>query len=86
ELPQSRFTSEHVLSLLEVPAVAQQFGLDESDLPLLRRWVSGSGVRWGLDDHNIESFSLPVFGQNTWKFGLERMLLGYAMAEEEGTW
>ncbi|MEM8180712.1 exodeoxyribonuclease V subunit gamma [Morganella morganii subsp. sibonii] len=86
ELPQSRFTSEHVLSLLEVPAVAQQFGLDESDLPLLRRWVSGSGVRWGLDDQNIESFSLPVFGQNTWKFGLERMLLGYAMAEDEGTW
>ncbi|MEG0278221.1 MAG: exodeoxyribonuclease V subunit gamma [Morganella sp. (in: enterobacteria)] len=86
ELPQSRFTSEHVLSLLEVPAIAQQFGLDESDLPLLRRWVSGSGVRWGLDDDNIESFSLPVFGQNTWKFGLERMLLGYAMAQQEGTW
>lgn len=79
DLPQSRFTTEQVLALLEVSALAQRFDIDESELSLLRRWVSESGIRWGLDDDNVQSFSLPITGQNTWQFGLSRMLVGYAM-------
>lgn len=46
-LPDSRFVSEDVLALLDVPALASHFAIDESGLRLLRRWVSESGVRWG---------------------------------------
>lgn len=48
DLPQSRFSTEQVLSLLEVSAFSQRFGIDESELSLLRRWVNESGIRWGL--------------------------------------
>ncbi|WP_313701654.1 exodeoxyribonuclease V subunit gamma [Pantoea sp.] len=85
-LPDSRFVSEDVLALLDVPALASHFSIDESGLRLLRRWVSESGVRWGLDDASVEALSLPITGQHTWRFGLQRMLLGYAMESHNGDW
>ena len=64
-LPDSRFASEEVLALLEVPALAQRFSVEESGLRLLRRWVMESGIRWGLDDASVEALALPVTGQHT---------------------
>ncbi|WP_130831489.1 exodeoxyribonuclease V subunit gamma [[Erwinia] mediterraneensis] len=85
-LPESRFASEEVLALLEVPALAKRFSIDEEGLRLLRRWVMESGVRWGLDDASVEELALPVTGQHTWRFGLQRMLLGYALESHNGDW
>ncbi len=86
DLPLSRFTSEQVLALLEVPALATRFSIDEDGLRLLRQWVGESGIRWGLDDNNVRELALPATGQHTWHFGLTRMLLGYAMDSRAGDW
>ena len=85
-LPDSRFTAEDVLALLEVPALAERFAIDEDGLRLLRHWVAESGIRWGLDDDNVRELDLPATGQHTWYFGLTRMLLGYAMNSDMGAW
>lgn len=85
-LPDSRFVSEDVLALLEVPALAACFNIDEKGLRYLRQWVHESGIRWGMDDDNVRELSLPVTGQHTWQFGLTRMLLGYAMESSAGEW
>ena len=80
QLPQLRVTRSHVLTLLDVPAVRSRFGVRADDLPLLQRWLDGAGVRWGLDAAQRASFGLPHgLQQNTWLFGLQRMLAGYAM-------
>lgn len=86
ELPRSRFAAEQVLALLEVPAIAARFAIDEQGLQLLRLWVAESGIRWGLDDDTLRELMLPATGQHTWQFGLTRMLLGYAMDSESGDW
>lgn len=86
DLPQSRFTSEQVLALLEVPALAARFSIQEEGLRLLRHWVGEAGVRWGLDDDNVRELALPATGQHTWRFGITRMLLGYAMDSNAGDW
>ena len=85
-LPDSRFLAEDVLALLEVSALANRFSIDEEGLRYLRQWVSESGIRWGIDDDNVREQSLPATGQHTWRFGLTRMLLGYAMESEAGVW
>lgn len=85
-LPESRFLAEDVLALLEVSALASRFSIDEEGLGYLRQWVSESGIRWGLDDDNVRQQELPATGQHTWRFGLTRMLLGYAMESEVGVW
>ncbi|MBB1202891.1 exodeoxyribonuclease V subunit gamma [Enterobacteriaceae bacterium 89] len=85
-LPDSRFASEDVLALLDVPVIAARFNIDEEGLRYLRQWVNESGVRWGMDDDNVREWDLPATGQHTWRFGLTRMLLGYAMESRQGEW
>ncbi|HAF06262.1 MAG TPA: exodeoxyribonuclease V subunit gamma [Shigella sp.] len=85
-LPDSRFVSEDVLALLDVPVLAARFDITEEGLRYLRQWVNASGIRWGIDDDNVRELELPATGQHTWRFGLTRMLLGYAMESAQGEW
>ncbi|HIF0585126.1 TPA: exodeoxyribonuclease V subunit gamma [Escherichia coli] len=85
-LPDSRFVSEDVLALLDVPVLAARFDITEEGLSYLRQWVNESGIRWGIDDDNVRELELPATGQHTWRFGLTRMLLGYAMESAQGEW
>ncbi|MDO4230746.1 MAG: exodeoxyribonuclease V subunit gamma, partial [Lautropia sp.] len=85
-LPQSRVTATDVLDLLDVSAVQQRFGIDALQLPTIRQWIQASGIRWGLDRTQRAALDLgePV-DRNSWHFGLQRMLLGYAVGSG-GAW
>jgi len=84
KLPEGRLTVSDVLDLLDVPALRARFGIEQSDLPTLHRWIEGAGIRWGLDGERRAAFGLdPTLEQNTWRFGLRRMLLGYAVGRGE---
>jgi len=84
-LPESRFAVSNLLDLLDVPALRARFGIDDNGLGTLRRWIEGAGIRWGLDGGQKQSLELPGIEQNTWRFGLRRMLLGYAVGDGD-TW
>ncbi|WP_405119662.1 exodeoxyribonuclease V subunit gamma [Pseudomonas leptonychotis] len=77
-LPDSRFTAEEVLALLEQPAVARRAGVEAEDLSLLRDWLREAGIRWGRDDAHREQLGLPADAAFTWRQGLDRLLLGFA--------
>ena len=82
QLPQLRITRLEWLSLFEVDAVRQRFGLDETDVTQIDQWLVQAGVRWGLDAPQRAAWGmdpeLADAAQNTWLFGLQRLLLGYA--------
>jgi len=80
-LPQWRFTAADILDLLDVPALRQRFGIAESALPQLARWIEQANIRWGLHEHQRASLDLPGFEQNSWAFGLRRMLAGYLLGD-----
>ncbi len=83
ELPLWRWTASEVLALAGVPAVMRRFSLDESDLELLHHCVAEAGVRWGLDAATRAHLGSAGFEQNTWRFGLDRLLLGLAQRDAE---
>ena len=83
DLWDSRFSITQVLSILESPAVQRRFGLYESNLELIQKWVTDTRIRWGIDGKNRSKIGLPSFQENTWKAGLERLLLGYAIPGQE---
>jgi exodeoxyribonuclease V gamma subunit len=70
------------LGLFQVQAVRERFGLNASDVSQLHNWLDEAGVRWGLDAQHRQAWGmssdLPDASQNTWGFGLQRLLLGYA--------
>ena len=77
-LPESRINVSDVLTLLEVPALANRLGINQNDLPKLKQWIEGANIRWGLDHQHRAPFGIPEdLTQNSWYFGLKRMLLGY---------
>lgn len=83
-LPGSRFGAAQVLDILEAPAVYQCFGLRDQDLEAVREWVRSARIRWGRDAADRQRHGLPAYAENSWRAGLERLLLGFAMAQEDG--
>lgn len=82
-LPDQRISLNDVFDLLEVPAIQRRFQVKPHVLPQLRLWLTESGVRWGLDQRHRETLGIPSMGDAfSWIFGLERILLGYAMGDD----
>lgn len=79
---ESQFGAEEVLALLDIPAVRARFHIETEDLALIHHWVAEAGIRFGLDKYTDSA----QHNYNAWLAGLERMLLGYAMREENGIW
>lgn len=78
-LPVQRCLQSELRDLLDVPAIAANFGLSEEGVALVGKWIERSGVRWGLDeDHRGDLGLAPAGLQNSWIFGVHRMMLGYA--------
>ncbi len=79
KLAESRLGVFQVMSILDSRAVMDRFGLSEKDVVLIRKWVTETGIRWGMDAGNRAEMGLPALSENTWRAGLERLVLGYAM-------
>src|SRR6185437_7121264 len=82
DLSSARITATEVLDLAGRDPVRRRFRFSDDDLFRLEEWVSGSFVRWGFDAAHRRTFHLAEIGANTWETGLDRILLGVAMADE----
>ena len=83
ELADGRVTASEVLDLASTDPVRRRFRLDDDDLDRIREWTVAAGVRWGEGAARRDRFGLGTVRQGTWDAGLDRLLLGAAMAEEE---
>lgn len=77
-----RMRVSEVLDLLSAACIRDRFGLVEEDESRIRAWVRSSGIRWGADRAHREAEGQPAVEQNTWRFGFDRLLLGYAMEDD----
>ena len=84
DLAQSRVTASQVLDLCATDAVMRKFGLTDDDLDTVTDLVRTSGVRWGIDADHRQDYGLIGFPHNTWRMGLDRMLLGVTMDGSDG--
>ncbi len=77
-----RLSTSQVLDLLALEVVAARFELTPRDLELITEWLRASNVRWGIDAEHRVAHGHPRSDANTWRLGLQRLLLGYAMASD----
>jgi exodeoxyribonuclease V gamma subunit len=82
ELAGSRLTATQVLDLAAEEPVRRRFGFSDDDLERMKKWVADAGVRWGIDHAHRGVYGLTL-ANNTWAFGLNRVLLGVAMSGDE---
>ncbi len=79
-----RITASEVLDLADREPVRRRFRFDDDDLARMEDWVAASGVRWGLDAAHRAPYKLDALDAGTWRAGLDRMLVGVTMTEDEG--
>ncbi|MBV8997971.1 MAG: exodeoxyribonuclease V subunit gamma, partial [Solirubrobacterales bacterium] len=82
-LADQRATASQLLDLAGREPVRRRFGFDDDDLSAMQEWVAASGIRWGFDARHREPFKLGSLSANTWRAGLDRVLVGVAMTEDE---
>ncbi len=82
ELATGRVTASQLLDLLASPPVRARFALTEPQLAELPAWLQGTGTRWGLDAEHREALMGLHDGAHTLQAGLDRLVLGAAMADD----
>lgn len=83
EIPGSRFTVSSIIDLLEIRQIQSSFNISEEEIQIIKNWILESGIRWGIDKSSKDSLNLPAFDENTWSYGLNRLLLGFSLPSED---
>ena len=63
-----------------------RFSFTDDDLVTITEWVGSTGIRWGFDAAHRAPYDLAQYPQNTWQFGIDRLLTGVAMSDDSGAW
>ncbi|MCW2826591.1 MAG: exodeoxyribonuclease gamma subunit [Marmoricola sp.] len=82
DLSGGRAEASKVLDLLGCDPVRRRFGFTDSDLETITGWVESAGIRWAFDADHRAPFGLEGYVQNTWRFGLDRVLAGVAVSDD----
>lgn len=84
-LASGRATSTEVLNLAHAAPVRARFGFTDDNLEDITRWVRQANIRWGFDREHRHPYGVD-FVQNTWRFGIDRVLAGVAMSDDSHAW
>jgi exodeoxyribonuclease V gamma subunit len=84
DITQWRFTREEVEVLLHNRLIRRRFAISEADLEQIPQWLDDAAVRWGIDGDHREELGLPNNHEHTWRAGLDRLLLGFALPCSQG--
>jgi exodeoxyribonuclease V gamma subunit len=82
EILPGRFTASEVLAILESSSVQRCFQISPAEMETIRVWIDDCAIRWGIDAQHRARLGLPAFAENSWRHGLDRMLLGCALRPE----
>ncbi|KAG1682814.1 RecBCD enzyme subunit RecC [Nymphon striatum] len=78
-LVDTRFDAESVFELLDYADIREHFSLQESEVIICRELARSTNIRWGISAESRKKESLLNTPEHTWRYALDRMLLGYAM-------
>ncbi|ULE33991.1 exodeoxyribonuclease V subunit gamma [Mycobacterium sp. IDR2000157661] len=84
-LAAGRATASEVLNLAQAGPVRARFGFTDDNLEDITRWVRQANIRWGFDADHRAPYRVD-FIQNTWRFGIDRVLAGVAMSDDSHAW
>lgn len=84
DLVTSRLPASDILRLLALAPVRRSVGISAAQAEHIGAWVQRAGVCWGWDaEDRATRQALPAFEENSWRVGLDRLLLGYAAGPVE---
>jgi len=83
KLLKSRFSAPDILEILQYESVYRNLAFSEEDVQIAASLLKRAGISWGIDKDFRKTICGIAFEENSWAFGLKRMLLGYAMSPRD---
>ncbi len=80
-LRRRRITVSEVDAFVSYPFVRAAWEVTDADLDEIRRWIQHTAIRWGIDLQHRDRLGMPATDANSWRQGIRRLLLGYAMGD-----
>jgi exodeoxyribonuclease V gamma subunit len=80
-LKDSRLEQARVLDLLLSPAIASKFDVMAEELLSIKATLDKAGVLWGRDGSHRQELTGVGYDENTWRFGFQRLFMGYGLAQ-----
>lgn len=84
DIGRSRYELSRIEKLLMTPEIRKRFDLEDPDFQVLSDWCRNVGIYWGADGNRKEKFGVPDYESFSWRYGLDRMLLGFALEDDGG--
>ncbi|OQY01107.1 MAG: exodeoxyribonuclease V subunit gamma [Desulfobacteraceae bacterium 4572_130] len=78
----TRLNLNEVINILSRKSVGLKFNILDHNLKFIHKISQKAGICWGIDSNHRKFHGFPEFHENTWEFGLQRLMLGYAMPEK----
>ncbi|AEO08231.1 exodeoxyribonuclease V subunit gamma [Buchnera aphidicola] len=85
-LSNSRFENKEILELLDIPEIASKFDISDEEIKILYHWIEETNIRWAIDEQHKDDLLFPKHKQNTWLYGIEKLLLSYSMNNTNNIW
>ncbi|HPN97941.1 MAG TPA: exodeoxyribonuclease V subunit gamma [Syntrophorhabdaceae bacterium] len=83
KLCKGRFIASEVIDVLDANCVQERFNINTEDFDTIIKWIKDTHIRWGIDGSHRQDLMIPPFEANSWRKGIESLLLGYAMFSKE---
>ncbi|MDK9793294.1 exodeoxyribonuclease V subunit gamma [Vibrio sp. D431a] len=84
KLNESRFSATEVMEILKNKSVLNKLDLTQEDYDEIYVIVKDVAIRWGMDSQHTDDNGDVQINVNTWKTGISRMLMGYALDSDHG--
>ncbi|WP_321492253.1 exodeoxyribonuclease V subunit gamma [uncultured Desulfobacter sp.] len=81
EMKESRLEKSKIMALLFCPVIAGKFGLTMGDQDFVSALFDTAGILWGRDGAHREKILGRAYEHNSWTFGLNRLMAGFALPE-----
>ena len=78
-----KFEVTAVFDLFENESVSERWHISGADLEEIRCWIAELGVHWGINGADHERHCGVNFEEFSWEQAIDRLLLGYAVAEQD---
>jgi len=85
QLPEQAYNADAVISLLQHPDIQTRFKLNDEAIELCRYWVFATNIRHDAqsESNDATAYSEKSPHEHGWQQGLDRLLLGYALPDEQ---
>ncbi|WP_343187673.1 exodeoxyribonuclease V subunit gamma [Buchnera aphidicola (Periphyllus koelreuteriae)] len=81
-LPDSKFKNKKILNFLNFKFISKKFNISIKEIKIIKKWISDTNINWGINKKHKKSFDLPQINQNTWEYGLKKIIIGYGIKKK----